>query len=760
MRIIISSIIFINIFFIGCANKNLGNLYYKNKNYEKAYEEYYAFAKRGFPDSAYKISKLIYLNKVKKPANIERKYGLLAYKNGYKDAALFIADSYFRERNYKKALDWYNKISFDKYREDDFKNYIISIEALPTFKLQKQYLDKLDKFAKSKQNPKLLTNLGKFYLKQSPFYNQNKAINYLQKAYKLDYYPAGVILGIYLIKSDTNKTKGYNILKKLTYTDANAAFYIGNYLYDEMINTEQSLNKNCISTTFSTPKQFFVKKLTIYKYNNLFTTNNIVNAYKISYKLGNEKALYKLIRLDIKDNTFQLNKKHTYSGFDLNNTITYLKSQKDNEAKLILASIYKKYICSTNQCLKAKNIYTWYTNINKPQAYWLLYQYDKQFNNKINYSYLNYLVKIKFVPAIIENAYQQIILNKNIPTNKKTLKYYANQNNILALNYLGSLYSKNIFTPKENSFNYYKKACELETKPFYIPSEDLKIANFYNTHNETEKYITINYYYAQMNNDKAQLNIVQLYKTKCKYNKMLMWLNKLKNKGNQEGIRLYYSNILERYIPGDYKKAIDYFLNHNDLYSYLVLGNIYANGYYVDFKPKKAIEYYQKALKEGYNPVLYSLINLYKKININNKYTNKIIELYKEAIKANLKDARVNLARFYLSINKKQLALQTLKEIPNYNTNPKAIYLTYLITGKKIHTNGDDTNYGYLLLLKAKNIQNTNPKKALYYTFRAMLCNTPKTPRLSYILMKKINNSRIIKNIYQQAKQAPKCTNK
>jgi len=747
-------IFLVSFFIVGCANKKLGNLYYKEKNYYLAYKNLEPFAKKGFPKEAYKVAKLIYEEKVQKPPYIERKYALIAYKNGILKSSIIIADSYYKENNYKQALKWYDLSKFGYFNLKDFKNYIDIITKIDSFKIQKQHLNKLNKYAKQSNNPKLLTMLAKFYLKDSLYKNIKLGISYLIKAHIQNYYPATVYLGIFYIKNGQEE-KGYKLLKQVAYKDKWAAYYLGNYLYNEMVKNEKLMNYGCSSSKFRAPKEFFYKKLKIYKFNDLFSRENVIKAYNLSYKLGLKKAIYKIIRLDIEDNTFE-NSLTTYSKMDLNEVVSFLKSQKDIESKLILAKIYEKYLY-LNSYKKAKEIYLWYKNINNVLAIWHLYQYEKRFENKVNFEYLDYLTKEKFTPAIIEKAYQEIIIGKDIENNKKILEYYVKQNNILALNYMGSLYSKEIFLPKSKSVDFYYKACSLEKKPFYIPSEDLKIANFYNDYLKMQtKYLTINYYYSQMNNRVAELSIAKFYKQNCEYNKLKNWLEKLYKQNDFNGKEYYYIMILKRFIDdkNKFKEAIDYLKNRDDIVSNITLGDIYANGFNVEVNPKIAEKYYMNALELGYKQAINKLISMYESLNINNIYNKKIIYLYKLAIKYNLKDSKYKFAKFLYQNGKKYQALKILKKA---KITPKIRYLLYVITGKIKYIKGVDSNFGYLLYAKALNLQNKNPKKALYYTFRAMLCNTPNTPKLSYILMEKINSSKIIKRIYEKAKKAPKC---
>jgi len=753
MRVI--SIIIIGMLIIGCANKKIVDKNINDNNYEKVYEYYLEYAKRGFPEAAEKIARMIYQRKVNKPPYIERKYALYAYNHGYERAALYIADSYFREKKFEKALEWYNEVDFSEYSDRDFKNYLEVLNSVNDVKKRVRYLKRVERYALKFKKAVLLRLLGKYYLTHSPFYNPEKAIELLQQAYNLGDYKAGVILGIYYIKSD-EKYKGYQILKNLLYKDKTAAYYIGDYLYNLMIEKEKLYNNECITCNFKTPKEFFVKKLTIYKFNDLFTRTNIKKAYDISLSLGNVKAIYKLIKLDIEDNTYEL-ANNTYSGMDLNQTEKFLNLKNEVEAKLILATIYEKYPI-LNKTKKAKEIYEWYKTIDKIQAIWKLYQYEKKFEEKINFNYLNFLVSKKFVPAIIEKAYQEILLSKNIEDNKEILEYYADLDNILALNYMGSLYSKEIFKPKEKSIEYYKKACILENKPFYIPSEDLKIANYYNdVLKDINKTMSIIYYYHQMKNRKAQLKLASFYKQHCNYDKFTLVLKELVKEADKKGTFLYYLSVIKKEIDGDFNEAFEFMKKQDYPLAYVALGDIYARGIGVELDPKIAEKYYKKAIQKGYIEALLNLANMYKRLNIDGIYNEKIISIYQEAINKGLNVAKIELAKFYYSIGEISKAIELLKTVKDPKLVPKARYLYFQYTGRDYFERNEDTNYGFLLLVRAQKSARYNPKKALYYAFRAMLCNTPQSARIAMELMLRINNAKIIEEIYNQAKQAPRC---
>ncbi len=740
----------------GCVSKNAAGVYYKSGNYEKAYEYYYKFAKRGYPNASYKIARMIYLGKIDKPPFLEKKYAKYAYKNGYKNASVMIADAYFREKNFDKALKWYDESGLKNFRNIDFKNYLFCINNLKTVNERQKRIKKLENFALKNNNVKLLTVLGKFYISKTPFYNPKKGIKLLSRAYKKNYYPAGVILGVYYIKYTDTPKKGYEILKKVANKSGVAAYYLGDYLYGEMIKNEKLLNNGCITAEFSTPYRFFYKKLKIYKYNTLFTKQNIVKAYRLSYKQGYKKAIYRLINFDIEDNTFEL-QKNSYSGFNLESAVNFLKSQKDVESKLILAKIYEKYLY-LNKRDEAEKIYKWYENINKLQALWHLYQYEKRFEKRVNFKYLDYLSTQKFTPAIIEKAYQEILLNKNVEQNRKILEYYVDQDNILALNYMGSLHSRKIFLPQYRSFDYYKKACMLENKPFYIPSEDLKTANYYmNYEKNNTKGLSVYYYYAQMKNRQAELFMSKYYKNNCKYKKAQMFAEILKNQNDINGKDFYYSMVLQKYIKGNWKKALRYLKDKNTTLAEMSIGDFYSYGYYTDINASKAEAYYKKAYENGYQPAVFSIVNMYKRLNVNHIYDKKIINYLLKLSKNGSQKATLALVTFYINNGYNKKALSTLLKMKNFKSNPKARVLYYRLTGKLLYKQGYSSNYGPLLLIEAEKKAKYAPRSALYLTFRAMLCNTAGASDFALKLMEKINSANVIKSIYEKAKKAPLC---
>jgi len=657
-------LVVLTVLFIGCSNKNI-SLNHSNNYYDVLYQKYVEYDKKGYPKYADKIARLIYLQRVKRPPYIERKYALKALKQGFSRDRIYVADSYFKEKRYIDAIKWYMTSNFDDFNLNDTENLMFSLQEVNNTKLTNYCLNLL---TKKSNNPVIMTILGKYYL-QNPNKIQ-KALNLLKKAYyDKKFYKAGVILGRYYIQNGKEK-KGIKILKDVMYKDANAAYFLSKYFYKKMILNEQQMNANCISYEFNSSKDFYNKKLSIYKYNDLYTRNNIVIPLKVAYKLGKKEALYDLIKLDVEDNTFML-AKNTYSGMDLNQTIEFLKNS--DRVSLLLGIIYEKYIF-LKQLKKAKEIYIKYKKINNVLATWHLYLYEKQFENKINFEYLNYLVKQNYVPAIIEKAYQESILGKNFDENIKTLFYYEKQNQISAINYIGSLYAKQYLMPKSKRFFYYKKACVLYKKPFFMPYIDIKFANYYLENNQTDKYYAIHKYYSDMDYEKSEKIMAKYYRHNGYYKEAAKLFKKLyyQDPYQIDYFIEYAKLVLKGYVKDDYKAVLNQIMHIKNYKAYLLLGDIYKDGYFVEFSPKKAEEYYMKAYNSGYKLAIFKIINMYKKLNVNHYFDEKIISLYKKAIDDNVENAKLALAKFYFENKEYKKAYEILKTI-NDNEEAKTL---------------------------------------------------------------------------------------
>jgi len=744
-------ILFIIVFLIGCSNKTLFYNYEQSSNYNKIYNTKLYYAKKGFPKYSYDVSKMIYLNQVKKPVSVQRNYALYAYKNGIKKAGVIVADSYYKEKNYKKALEWYLKSDFNTFRKSDFQNLLQTL--INNNEVNKtEYLQQIEKKANKQKNILLYSVLGDFYINNKKYANNKKGEFYLSQAYKNGDMYSGVDLGIFYINNN-QKEKGLKILTKLAKNSAKASFFLAKYFYNEMIKQEKLMNKNCITLDFNTSSDFYKQKIKVYKYNRLYTIKNIIPLYKHAYNLGYKKAMYNIIRLDLEDNTYEL-EKNTYSGYDLNTTIHYLQTQQDLASKLLLASIYTKYPY-LNRLYEAKRIYKWYSQYDKIDATWKLYRFEKQYENIVNYKYLDFLVKNNFYPAIIEKAYQYILREKNITKNMDILKCYAKKDNLLAINYLASIYSTKVLNIYDKRKIYLKKACILSSKPFYIPNVDLKIAN---DHINDDKYFIINYYYAMLKNRQAEYNLAKIFKQSCQYAKLKKYLNFLKQEKFGPGLLYYYQLILNGTIDGDYKEAVKYLAAEDNAKSYDLLGDFYSKGYFRKIDIVKAEKYYMKSFNKGNKQAILKIISMYQRLNVNNIFDNKIMKLFNIAIKNNVSNSKYLFVKYLISKNKKQEALKVLKTIPNYKTDAKCRYLYYSITKKTYYLDKINTNYGYMLYAKASRIKDISPQLALYYVFRAMLCNTPNAEKLSYMLIKTINNPYVIQKIYNKAKKAPKCS--
>jgi len=734
----------------GCANRDLARYYLEEGKTKKALNIYKKWAKISNPNANYNLAKFE-TNESKK---IE--FAKNAYYNGKIKAANILENIYFNKKEYKKARYWYERADLNGSSQSDFFTHLSVIKTYPKIKRQVKELKKIELIAKN--NIYASYALGKFYSNKSNyFYNLHKSAFFYENAYKKGDIKAGIDFALLYIYNLNNEKKGLEILKNLAQKYPKAGYLIAKAMIKKMNKNIQRLNTPCITCTFKTSYEFFQKKLYLYKYRDAYININVKPWLEYSYKKGYIQSKFYLITLDLNYDKFLT--KDTYSGFTLKKAISFLNNFSDKffKAKMILADIYYKY-----DFLKmypfSKQTYIEYANIDKTDAYWHLYQYYKKYesNSPKKDFYLNYLISIKFAPAIIEKAYNDILLNKDVEKNLNILKKYADRNDILALTYYVSILNqKNI--GYQSKCKLYEKLCELTP---LNKTTDLKIANLYEINNNIIKAATIYKFYSDLNDSKAAYKLALIYKKLCNKNKFLSYLKKLKNSENNNIKLLYAFEVIKGNIKDNKNEYLNYIISEadsNNTKAITFLAKSYANGYYLEFDPKRAEKYYLKALKLGEKSVIYNMIDMYKNINLKHQYDSKIIDLYKKAVKFKLPNAEVNLAEFYIQNNNKKTAIPLLK---NNLTNPKARYLLYKVTGKYFYLKvNKNTKYGKLLLAYAKKIAKYNPRRALFYTFRAALCNTTGSSDFAYLLMKKINYSKIIENIYNRAKKYPRCIN-
>lgn len=747
MRKLILGIIGSIFLFIGCANRDLANHYLQEGNVKKAYDIYERWNNIGDLNISVKLAK-IETNESKKI-----KLAKKLYNNHIQYGANILENIYYNRGDFKKARYWYERADLNNSTQNDFYTHLNVILTYPTIIKQKKEIEKIEKLADN--NVFAAHALGKFYEnKNNYFYDLNKSVYFYKKAYEQGYILSGINLAkIYLYNLNKEK-EGEKLLRKIASEDPRAAYILAKYLVDKLNEKVIELNNPCITCNFKTPYDFFYKKYYLIKYKDAFIKNNIIPLVEYAYNKGYIQAKFLLIELDLRYDNFLDN--NTYSGLTLNQAISFLNNLSDKffKAKMLLADIYYKYDF-LNMYPLAKNIYLEYANINKIDAYWHLYQYYKKYeqNSPKKMYYLKYLVKHNFTPAVIENAY----LNKNIKLLYRFSKRIENdKNNILALKYYVSL--------MVNRTNSYSKKCHLYNKLcVYTPFDkttDFKIAKLYELKNDYIKAATIYKFYSDFNDSKASYELSLIYKNLCSFDKYVYYLKKAQKYGDERIKLLYASKVIKGEINDNSKKYfeyIKYLADKNNTYALSILGDLYSNGIYVDFNPKLAEKYYLKAVNLGEYNEIYSLIDLYKKININHQYDYKIIHLYNLAIKYHLPKASVNLAEFYISNRKYKKAIKILK---HHLIDPKAKYLLYKLTGKFYYLhNATKTNYGRLLLAYAKQIGRYNPYRALLYSFRAARCNTGGAVLFSYEMMKRINNPETIKKIYEKAKSYPVCKN-
>ena len=759
---------FFILIFLGCANLDVAQNEYQKGDVNKSIKIWKKWANAGYAKYNLKLASLAQQGVLKTNDDYIVKNSLKAYNGGYKKAAFILEKFYYKKGNYKKALFWFKRSdlnltkSFEIYNMDMnlITNYINSSNE------QLYYIQKMEKLAP--KNIAAAYTLGMLYKNPNiPFYDIDKSLYYFKIAWEKKYIPAGINEALILIRVKHKLKKGLNLLRKISKEDNGlAAYLIGKYLYKEMNVYMQKINTPCITCSFKTPYEFYEKKLELELFKNKFMWTNVIPWFNYSYKRGYIRGKLQLIAFDIQEHNYlRLPVYKHYSKMDINKTFNYLQSLSGSfklfAPKMVLAQLVIKYPV-LNKYYLAKNIYMQYMDINKTDALWHLYLYSKLYDtNEIN-KYLKPLVKKRFTPALIENAYLNYSTGKDKNNSLRILQFFAKNDNIKALHYLASLYSKGIVknVPKTKVCKLYFKLCKLES-PLNIKL-DRRIASAYEkilNPPEIIKAATIYKFYAQKNDAISQYELANIYSKYNDVNKTMFWLKKAKNNGYKKAEILYARMVLTGMIEGDIKKNLKIFENYVKKYKrtkdLMFLGDLYMKGDIMDLDPEKAEIYYQMALKEGDYKAYLKLANLYLMTNLANDNYDLIVNNLKEAIKYNIPGAKIVLSNFYVNNDQNKLALKILKTV-DLSKYPTGYYLMYKITGNKFYLNQAlKYNIGIALLTYAKSIK--NDQKALLYTFRASLCNTQGSSDYSYKLMRKINNSSLIKKIFNRAKSYPIC---
>lgn len=755
------------VFFTACANKDVAKEAYADGNYKKATRIWKRWADVGYANAALSLAKM-----AQKHESTTNNDLLLrakqAYGGGSKKAAFILEDYFIQRTKYKEALSWMKKGDLSLSNIKDIRNHLFLISHyINSFKKQLFYIKNIEQLAKDR-NYDAAYALGNFFENSTQhFYNLNKSLQYYQLAYDDGNDKAGVALALLKIYKLNKQKEGVALLKEIASRgNANASLLIGNYFYAYMPTLLKKNNLGCATCNFVAPIDFYKKKLTLIQLRNLYLQKNVLPWYWYAYKHGSRNAMFALINLDIRYDTFSKEGQIHYSRMNLKQTLSYLNALSDKyfKAKMILAQLYICYPLLHKRKL-AEQIYYEYMDINRTDAKWHLYQYYKKFvpTSSEKNILLSDLAAEDFFPAKIEYAYNTLLKNHDDNQSKRILHYGVMHNNTKAMAYMASLISKKIIPQKkkDNVCRLYKKICLLE--PFNIKN-DLKIASEYQQNKSNinvTKAATIYQFYAQQGDAKAQYLLSHLYKKFCAVKKELYWLKNAKKQGNEAALFSYNFLILNGTVKGDINKALEYIelkAKNGNIKAINVLTTLYATGEIVPFNPEKALQYYDILMDVTPKKALLGKITLLQRININHKLDKQIIKHYKILIDKGNESYKIQLAQFYMQNSKNSQAKRLLLSLPLQHY-AQARYLLYKITGKMRYIDSKTiTNNGNILLLYAKKYKKYETHKALLYAFRATLCNTQNSETILYELMRLINDSKTIENIFNNAKMYPRCT--
>lgn len=752
-------IIFVTIFFSACASKDVARKAYNQGDYNTSNAIWQRWVDVGYLDKNVKI-----INALEKSGDAVdykqmEKMALDAYNNGEEQAAFLLENIYISQNNLQKAYLWMQKGDLALSSQKDFENHLYLIKNyLHTFSKQKNYLEKIESFAQN-NNLNASYALGKFYAEaDNPFLNLKRSRYFYKKAYELGNSDAGLALANLYIYHFNSPNEGIDILQELVQKgNGKAASQIGDYILSKADAVLAQQNTPCIATSFQKPEEFYINTLSLEKTKHMYIKKGVVPWYQKAYELHYIDAKYKLIGLDLKENNFD--NSTNFSQMDKQEIESFLNAHQENpKAKSLLATLYSQYP-GLGKSNIAESIYFQNMDTNITDAQWKLYNFYKK--NKATSSiadeYLQELAENNFPPAITILQYQNILGNKNRNHNFNALLQKAKKGDRQALSYLISLHRQGLIQDIDIS-KYFEQACKVMPNS---RSLNMTISDYYLHNNQFDKGATILHYYAQQNNPQAQYKLAKLYKEHCNEKKMAYWLQEAYKNGNEQADIEYISMIIEGLVKGDSVQAIQKLKNYakkGNLKAMQRLADSYADGTVVDFNPKIAQQYYQQMIKNGDTSAYLRIAALYSKINDNHQYDKKLENAYLTAIQNNVPHAKIRYASYLIKQENISRAKNILKSI-SADEEPYAKILLSRITGKEFYTqSAKPTNNGYLLLHYAQQEAKHSKKKALLYAFRAHLCNTPSSGKLTINLMRLINNSHTIANIYAQAKSYPQCT--
>lgn len=756
---IFGSLLFSIFLLSGCANKDVALTAYENKDYEKAFAIWKQWADAGYANANIKIATSTLPQKISSNNDLIIKQLQQAYNNGSKKAPLLLEDLYIKQHNYTKAYQWFLKADLKLSNDHDVQNHLLLITSyLKTFTQQKEALQKLEEALKT--NPYIAYRLGEFYAQKGIFYNLKKSLNLLSYAYAHNIQKAGIQKALILLYKLNKEEEALSLLYEIAKSQNSQAFLeIGKFLYHKKNQILDKYNQPCISCSFQNNYDFHIKKEKLYKIKEMYIKNNVIPWFKNAYQLGNEKGILFLIQLDLDNNNFKSHKQ-TYSTMDLNQTISYLQSisSQYEKANMLLAQIYTKYLFLHKKEL-AKQIYLHHLCVDPLNALWHLYLYEKKFNpnSKEQQNYLQKLLAQGFEPAKVEQAYLNILAQKQLTMSLRILQNAAKQKDINALRYLAQLQIKHHLRFKKTPCDLYRTICHIE--PMNI-TNDLDIANYYLNNNDITKAAIIFQYYAQKQNPKAQLALAKIYELYCDDKKYFHYLEKVKKQGDQEVTFLFDKLILLGYKKTNNLKhsiqRVKHLADRGDPKAIELLAQAYSLGITLPYQPKKALYYYKQLEKYSLQESLKNQLKIYQQINIKGIYNHMIDNLYTQLIHIDEKE-KINYATYLISEQKIDKAKGILLSLQKYKDD-QVNYLLYKITNDPSYLYGaENSNNGNLLLEYSKLIASSKPYTALVYAFRSALCNTRSTGETIYKLMLQINNSTEILKLYNEAKQYPKC---
>ncbi len=584
----IGNVILASLVLSGCADLTVAKKAYEQENYELAQENYQELAKRGFPEAYKGMGNLtLHNNLQEKQTSLD--YYIKAYNSGYKNAAIDISDELVTMQREKEAYLWLTKLQESENYLVKYKLAKMHINGIGTDQNIDRGLKELNELANNNYHPAHVY-LGDTYHKGVYVsFSDEDALMHYEKAY--------------LLGNEYAKLKAADI-----YAQNNSSLYNrikAQKLYEEYARLGNGYASYKIAKLYSDTVEKAVpwyKKSAIQNYPQgilMYALLELEGKYIIQDRENAIKTIELLSQNGFNNASYELGKIYfngTYVNKNDAKALKYFslaKIQGYEMATIAIANVYAQYNASIRDDIKAENIYT--ENLHFDETRYFLGKFYEQ------RGFINKATK-QYEMTEISNLHAKFSIAK------LELKAKTSLDSITKLAGLGytpaTLYLANIYKDLHPnlSLKLYELAVKQGDKNAKLKIADMlsdKESSLYNPSEAQSIYLS----YANRHHTSGMQKLANFLEQQQNTitNISYTWYAKAAEAGSLHSkLRIADMKRDGEYLDYNIQSAInDYKSLVNYPYAKVNLGDIYLEGYGVEFNAKLAIFYYEEAYSLG-----------------------------------------------------------------------------------------------------------------------------------------------------------------